>query len=181
GTTLPCRARKRIRSASGSDAISGVRWESEATGPVSVIPQPWSISTPTTRLNRSISEAGTDDPHAVIRRIEERSRGFCSSQFSRPIHTVGTPAVTVTCSPSISSASEPGSALNCPANTSFEPAIAAAYGVPHALAWNIGTTGSTASRSVRPRHDARLIIIECRYCDRWEYTTPFGSPVVPDV
>ena len=28
------------------------------------------------------------------------------------------------------------------------PASHAAYGVPHALAWNIGTTGSTRSRSV---------------------------------
>jgi hypothetical protein len=22
---------------------------------------------------------------------------------------------------------------------------------------------------------------ECNHVDRWEYTTPFGSPVVPDV
>src|SRR5439155_18114011 len=138
-------------------------------------------STPTDRLNRSIRGTGTAEPPAVISRIEGRSRGFCSSQFSSPIQTVGTPAVTVTPAPWMRSTREAGSALNCPANTSLAPAIAAAYGVPHAFAWNIGTTGSTASRSVRPRHDARLIIIECRYCDRWEYTTPLGFPVVPDV
>ncbi len=54
-------------------------------------------------------------------------------------------------------------------------------GSPHAFAWNIGTTGSTVSLSLRPSESARQTVMACKTLDRWLYTTPFGLPVVPDV
>ena len=150
GTGIPCLARTRSCSSGGSCSRSGVSRDSDATGPVSVMPQPWIMATPTVCWNPSISDAGTAEPPAVMHRMEDTSRGSFRRCWSSPIHTVGTPARTVTRSVSMSSASDAGSALNCPANTCRAPAIVAAYGMPHALAWNMGTTGSTASWSVIP-------------------------------
>ncbi|MDT4843308.1 hypothetical protein FQZ97_772370 [compost metagenome] len=59
-------------------------------------------------------------------------------------HTVGTPAAKVTPSASISSYTDLPSS-DGPGNTSLQPTSAAEYGMPHALTWNIGTTGSTES------------------------------------
>ncbi len=47
------------------------------------------------------------------------------------------------------------------------PAMSAAYGRPQALAWNIGTTGRTRSRSDIANTDPVLTAIECRCMDRW--------------
>ncbi len=64
--------------------------------------------------------------------------------------------------------------------TTLAPTIAVANGMPHALAWNIGTTGSTQSRWDRPRPSAVIpTVIECSTVERCEYTTPLGLPVVP--
>jgi hypothetical protein len=52
--------------------------------------------------------------------------------------------------------------------TRSAPAIHAAYGVPHALAWNIGTIGNTRSRSVYPTAPACNTPIECRKVERCE-------------
>ncbi len=57
----------------------------------------------------------------------------------------------------------------------------AAYGKPHALAWNIGTMASTRSRSDSPSPFGVVATSECRNAERCEYATPFGFPVVPDV
>jgi hypothetical protein len=57
---------------------------------------------------------------------------------------VGTPAAIVTFSLSIRSAMSCG-VMRGPGNTSAEPDMLAVYGMPHALAWNIGTTGMTRS------------------------------------
>ncbi len=57
----------------------------------------------------------------------------------------------------------------------------AAYGMPHAFAWNIGTIVSTRSRSESPSAVGVVATSECRYDERCEYATPFGLPVVPDV
>ena len=65
--------------------------------------------------------------------------------------------------------------------TSFDPIITAAYGRPHAFAWNIGTTGVIASRSHSPITSASAIPNECSTSDRCEYSTPLGWPVVPVV
>jgi hypothetical protein len=56
-----------------------------------------------------------------------------------------------------------------------------AYGIPQALTWNIGTTGSTESCSLIPRPSAVARAIECREMLRCEYRAPFGLPVVPEV
>ncbi len=42
------------------------------------------------------------------------------------------------------------------------PVMNAACGMPQAFTWNIGTTGSTVSRAVRPKLEAAMICIECR-------------------
>ena len=68
-----------------------------------------------------------------------------------------------------------------PGITSLAPTIAALYGMPQALTWNIGTTGkitsraeqSIASGSAEPKAWSRL--------ERWLYAAPLGWPVVPEV
>ena len=76
--------------------------------------------------------------------------GFASSTSRMPSQIVGTPAANVTRSCSISSSRLGGSRYG-PGNTSFAPTIAAMYGKPHALTWNIGTTGSSVSIAERTR------------------------------
>ena len=61
------------------------------------------------------------------------------------------------------------------------PVRNAPYGVPHALAWNIGTTGSSVSRPETSLTSGSAATSECSTSDRCEYTTPLGRPVVPDV
>ena len=68
-----------------------------------------------------------------------------------------------------------------PGITSDAPQRNAAYGMPHAFAWNIGTIASTRSRSDRPSAVGVVATSECRNDERCEYATPFGLPVVPDV
>ena len=47
------------------------------------------------------------------------------------------------------------------------PAIQPAYGSPHALAWNIGTTGRTLSCSRRASTLPLTFATECSQVDRW--------------
>ena len=68
-----------------------------------------------------------------------------------------------------------------PGITTDAPQMNAAYGMPHAFAWNIGTIVSTRSRSESPSAVGVVATSECRYDERCEYATPFGLPVVPDV
>src|SRR3981189_557794 len=70
---------------------------------------------------------------------------------------------------------------NRPGMTTEAPHRNAAYGRPHAFAWNIGTMSCTRSRSERPIALGVVAANECRNEERWEYATPFGFPVVPDV
>ena len=63
--------------------------------------------------------------------------------------------------------------------TIVAPAMAHAYGKPHAFAWNIGTTGSTRSLCLIATLSARHLPSACRMFERCEYRTPFGLPVVP--
>ena len=70
---------------------------------------------------------------------------------------------------------------NRPGITSDAPHMNAAYGMPHALAWNIGTIVRMRSRSDRLSAAGVVAASECRYAERCEYATPFGLPVVPDV
>jgi hypothetical protein len=108
----------------------------------------------------------------------EVSRPFSSG--STPIQIVGTPAATVTRSDSIRPA-RVGALRSGPGITSFAPQATAAWARPHALAWNIGTTGRIVSRSDAPSESAVSAHIVCMNVELCEYTTPFGLPVVPDV
>src|SRR3954470_645963 len=89
---------------------------------------------------------GQAEPPITVRLSVEKRRppGF---MWVRSIcHTVGTPAAKVTPSASISSYTDLPSRAG-PGNTSLQPVRAAVYGIPHALTWNMGTTGSTQSRA----------------------------------
>ena len=97
-------------------------------------------------------------------RSDEVSRSTSSS--SAPIQIVGTPAASVTFSVSISSAIA-GGVICGPGNASAAPAITAACARPQALAWNIGTTGMTVSRSETATVSASIAPIECRTLERW--------------
>jgi hypothetical protein len=59
------------------------------------------------------------------------------------------------------------------------PHSAAAYGSPHALAWNIGTTGRIRSALPTDSESRMQAPTECRVAEQCEYSTPFGLPVVP--
>ncbi len=106
--------------------------------------------------------------------------GASSRRSSSASHTVGTPAVNVTRSP-VSSSSRLSGSRNLPGSTSPAPVMGHANGRPHALTWNIGTTGSTVSASRIAKLSAIARPMACSTSDRWEYRTPLGLPVVPDV
>ena len=73
----------------------------------------------------------------------------------------------MTFSDSISSAIAVGCMFG-PGIASDAPAITAAWHRPHALAWNIGTTGMIVSRSETPAASATSEPIECRTVERCE-------------
>jgi hypothetical protein len=94
------------------------------------------------------------------------------------IQIVGTPAATVTRSSTIKSAIA-GPERSGPGITSDAPHATAAWASPHALAWNMGTTGRITSDSRAPSESTVIAPMVCKKVLRWEYTTPFGFPVVP--
>ncbi len=66
------------------------------------------------------------------------------------MNTVGTPAVSVTCSAASRSSKLTGSRRG-PGSTNAAPVKAAVYGRPQALTWNMGTTGRITSRELIPK------------------------------
>ena len=131
---------------------------------------------PVATRNPSDSDFGTAEPPQGMARKLDTSRP--SRRGKTPIQIVGTPAATVTRSDSMRSTIADGERSG-PGNTRLAPAKTAACARPHALAWNIGTTGSTTSASDTPSVSASITDIECRNVERCEYTTPLGLPVVP--
>ena len=105
----------------------------------------------------------TAEPPHRMSRSEDVSRSTSSS--SAPIQIVGTPAASVTFSASISSAIA-GGVICGPGNASALPAITAACARPQALAWNIGTTGITTSRSETATVSTSIAPIECSTLER---------------
>ena len=107
---------------------------------------------------------GTAEPPAMTRRRLERSVG-CESTWRRTsFQIVGTPAAKL--ARSCSMKRERGSACRKrPGISRSAPSIQAEYGNPQALTWNMGTTMSMRSLSVRLK--APHSIIECRNTDRW--------------
>ena len=115
------------------------------------MPQPCVMWRPCRSPKASIIARGGAAPPTVIVRIRERSQppGLASSACRIPIQIVGTPALTVTCSPSKASSRLWGSRCG-PGKTCFAPTSVQLNGKHQALAWNIGTTGRTVSPSVMP-------------------------------
>ena len=91
---------------------------------------------------------GQAEPPITVRLRVLNFRPWLRACVSSICHTVGTPAAKVTPSASISSYTDLPSSAG-PGNTTLQPVIAAAYGRPQALTWNMGTTGSTLSRADR--------------------------------
>ena len=81
-----------------------------ASGEVSVMPQPCTISTFSSSQNQRISDGGGADPPQVTRSSDDRSNRFgsVSTICLIPCQMVGTPAEMVTYSVAISSASRSG-------------------------------------------------------------------------
>ena len=123
-----------------------------------------------------MSARGTAEPPHMTRRSDERSAA--RPLINRSVSTVGTAPVSVGRVSSMIRLSGPA-CRNCWGNTRSAPTIHAAYGVPHALAWNIGTITSMRSLSARAMLADEVTISECRNVLRWLYITPFGLPVVP--
>ena len=108
---------------------------------------------------------GTAEPPHTMARSDETSRPLSSGRT--PIQMVGTPAASVTFWLSISPATA-GPVRSGPGNTMLEPAMAAAWHSPQALAWNMGTTGRITSASDTPSVSVSIAPIECRTVERWE-------------
>ncbi len=102
------------------------------------------------------------------------------SSSATAIHTVGTPAATVTSSSSMRSIRVGASKLG-PLNTCLAPTRVAPKGMPQALTWNIGTTARTLSAGPIPMAPPEVLARACRKLERWVYTTPLGRPSVPEV
>ena len=164
----------------GSASSAGFKRPKAASGEVSVMPQPWITAKPK-RAMPSINEAGTADPPTTVRMggNDQRS-GSRRRASSRPSQMVGTPAVRVTPSPANRSSRLSGSRWG-PGKTWLAPTKVAAKGNPQALAWNMGTTGVTVSWQDSPTPSGRALARACSTVERWEYTTPLGRPVVPEV
>ena len=91
-----------------------------ATAVVSVMPQPWRTSTLYSSMNLAISACGMAEPPTAVRRMVVNFSPFCSTWPSRACQMVGTPALMVTPSASISSYSEGPSSIG-PGKTSLAP------------------------------------------------------------
>ena len=91
------------------------------------------------------------------------ARRCCSSICQ----TVGTAAEKVTPSVSSSSCTEAPSSF-WPGMTSLAPTAGAEKARPQALAWNIGTTGSTVSVARMPRTSPPIVTRVCRKFERCE-------------
>ena len=124
-TDLPCLATSAWRSSGGSSASAAPSTLMAAIAVVSVMPQPWRTSTSYTSLNLAISALGMAEPPTPVRRMVLKRSPCCSTCWIRPIQIVGTPALTVTRSVSISSYRLAASRRG-PGSTSLAPPISAA-------------------------------------------------------
>ena len=119
-----------------------LRWDLLATlrlrvpsGLVSVIPQPWIISTPSSSKYQRISDTGGALPPQVSRDSLLRScfLGFSSNRLLIPCQIVGTPADIVTSSCAINATSLSASINRC-GRTCLQPSIDAVKGSPQPMA-----------------------------------------------
>ena len=88
------------------------------------MPQPWRTSTPYSSANLAISDCGIAEPPTAVRRIVVKRSLFASTCCSSASQIVGTPALIVTRSLSISSYRLAPSSFG-PGSTSLAPTIGA--------------------------------------------------------
>src|SRR5437667_12213685 len=123
---------------------------------------------------------GHADPPMTTRFNVESFLSCACKYCSNPSHTVGTPLLKVT--PSFSNSSHKLAPSSWPpGSTSLVPTKQAAYGKLQEKTWNIGVTGMVTSRADRPMLSGIQMAIACKSVERWEYKTPLGLPVVPEV
>ena len=70
---------------------------------------------------------------------------------------------------------------NGPGKTYLAPTISAAKGMPQPLAWKSGTIERMESLLAMALQSTMQLAKLCITVPRWEYTTPLGRPVVPEV
>ena len=109
---------------------------------------------------------GQAEPPITVRLSVEKRKPPCCIWPSIICHTVGTPAAKVTFSDSIKSKIDFPSMAG-PGKTILAPVMAAEYGRPQALTWNIGTTGSTLSRALMFKASGMAPAQACRMVERW--------------
>ena len=114
------------------------------------MPQPCSTLTPCTSVNVLIMLNGTAEPPIRVFFSVGTFLPVWARWLRSRVHTVGTPAASVTPSVFMRSTSVSASPIFGPGNTSFVPVIAALYGSPQAFAWNIGTTARITSCAFNP-------------------------------
>ena len=139
-----------------------------ASGLVSVIPQPWTMVMPKRDWKPSMRARGTAEPPPVTSRSEERSTSApgAAATRRRSFQMVGTPhervgrrsaMIRARCSPW----------TYCWGRWRSAPVIHAEYGVPQALAWNMGTMASRRSRSLIDVAAVPAWDMVCRKVERW--------------
>src|SRR5690606_10695588 len=108
------------------------------------MPQAWIVSQLNCSLKVRNIAGGQAEPPTTLRFKLSSLDPDCVAAAIKPCQMVGTPSATETLYVSIRftrlAPSRPG-----PGSTSVHPTMAAAYGVPHAFTWNIGTTGNIIS------------------------------------
>ena len=130
------------------------------------MPQACVIRMPTSRSNALWRAGGTADPPQMMQRSRPSRPRACFMGSSMACQIVGTPAAKVTPRSTRSDVRTSG-VMKRPGMTTSVPAMNAAYGNPHALAWNMGTMAITTSLSRTPKASAMHRAIECRTFERW--------------
>ena len=113
------------------------------------MPQPWVIWRPFVSWIFRASAGESGEPPETATRRKVRSTPFAWACSPSWLQIVGTAASMVGRVCSIMAA-RCGAWRNLPVITKRDPATHAAWIQPQALAWNIGTTGSAVSASVKP-------------------------------
>ena len=141
--------------------------QSVPIGLISVMPQACTTSTPKSSSKARRMASGTAEPPMMTRLRVEGFSLFSRRNCVSMSHTVGTAADSVTCSLSSNSYTDCPSSL-APGMTILQPAIGQMNVSAQALAWNIGTMGSTTSRARRPNASPPFAAKACSMLERCE-------------
>ena len=140
----------------------------------SVSPYTWTMSKPALS-SRSMMLGAGGAPAVVILMV--CSSGWASGPSTMIEHTAGAPHRWVM--PCSSNARQISSARTARKHTCVPPAAVTAHVVHHPLQWNMGRVHRYRVSPVKPLWNTSPRLF--RYAPRWEYSTPLGLPVVPEV